>query len=149
MRRIHNDQQRMNLIRDLSSLELPFRIEIFSGERSMSQNALSHVWYGELGKQDKSRSNRGWRQFCKLHFGVPILRVSSEKFRDAWDNLIKNRLTYEEKLALMDWWPVTSLMDHKQMAEYLTEMQMHFAERGIVLTGLDRGESDYPEARRA
>jgi hypothetical protein len=55
-------------------------------------------------------------------------------------------LPYELKLELMDWWPVTSLMTPAEMARFLTAVQEHFARKRIILTGLDRGEGQYPEA---
>ena len=146
MKTITNDLQRMTLVREISSMALPFRVEIHEAGRSLEANALSHVWYGEIGKRDPEYNTVQARRFCKLHFGVPILRGQSDKFRAAWDGMIKARLTYPEKLELMDWWPVTSLMDRSQMREYLTAMQDHWQQRGVMLTGLDRGHAEYPEA---
>lgn len=146
MRLVSNDLQRMTLIREISSLPLPFRIEIHEAGRSLEANALSHVWYGEIGKRDPEHNAITARRFAKLHFGVVILRSESEEFRAAWDRMIKPRLSYEEKLDLMDWWPVTSLMDRAQMRQYLTAMQDHWYLRGVMLMGLDRGHDQYPEA---
>ena len=39
-------------------------------------------------------------------------------------------------------------MSRDEMSHYLTAVQAHFAERGILLSGLDRGEQAYPEARK-
>ncbi len=147
--RVTNEHQRANLVRHIMAEEMPFRAQVLPTERSLDQNSLSHVWYGEIAKRDKQYNTITARRMCKLHFGVPIMRAGSDEFRQAWDGMVKARFTYEEKLALMDWWPVTSLMDRAQMTEYLTAMQAHFAEKGIVLTGLDRGAMSYPEAKRA
>lgn len=146
MKTITNDLQRMTLVREISSMPLPFRVEIHEAGRSLEANAISHCWYAEIGKRDPEFDTVSARRFCKLHFGVPILRGQSQKFRAAWDTMIKTRLTYPEKLELMDWWPVTSLMDRSQMREYLTAMQEHWHHRGVLLTGLDRGHEQYPEA---
>jgi len=126
----------------------PQRVEIrpLKQSRSLEQNALSHVWYGEIAKQGKEFSTVEARRFCKLTIGVPIMRAHSKEFRAAWDKLAKARFTYEEKLEVMDWWPVTSLMKEAQFTEYLTTMQQQFAGKGIHLTGLERGQEQYPEA---
>jgi hypothetical protein len=121
-------------------------IEPLDNARSLEQNALSHVWYGEIAKQGKEFSTVEARRFCKLTIGVPIMRAHSKEFRAAWDKLAKARFTYEEKLEVMDWWPVTSLMKEAQFTEYLTTMQQQFAGKGIHLTGLERGQEQYPEA---
>jgi len=121
-------------------------IEPLDNARSLEQNALSHVWYGEIAKQGKEFSTVEARRFCKLTIGVPIMRAHSKEFRAAWDKLAKARFTYEEKLEVMDWWPVTSLMKEAQFTEYLTSMQQQFAGKGIHLTGLERGQEQYPEA---
>lgn len=149
MKTIKTDIQRMALIREISSTPLPFRVDVRAGERTLDQNALSHVWYGQIAAQDKSFSVVSARRFCKLHFGVPSMRAHSAEFRQAWDSKIKARFTYSEKIELMDWWPVTSLMDKSQMRDYLTTMQAHFAEKGVRLEGLEPNYEQYPEVKRA
>lgn len=146
MKTIRSELERLAVIREVSALPLPFTVKVSSSDRSLSQNALSHVWYGQIAQQDRSMNTAQARRFCKLHFGVPIMRAQEESFRTAWDGMIKTRMSYPEKLMLMDWWPVTSLMDREQMGEYLTAVQEHYAQHGIVLTGNDRGMSEYPEA---
>jgi len=102
----------------------------------LRQNAIQHVWYAEVEKAGVETMIES-RRYCKLHFGVPILRGgetdASNKFRQAWDAMVKSRFSYEEKLALMDYFPVTSLMDHEQMSVYLAHMQQHYAGRGVQL----------------
>lgn len=152
MKTIRTEIERMTLVREISTLKLPFGAEIEPDARSLDQNALSHRWYGQIAKAGEY-DTVGARRFCKLHFGVPIMRAGEtklcENFRAGWDSLIKTRMTYPEKLGLMDWWPVTSLMDWKQMREFLTAIQTHFVEKGLILTGRDMGWDQLPEARRA
>mgnify|MGYP000889190550 CR=1 len=120
------------------------------GKRSLEQNALKDIWYREIEKQGREMSTRDARRLCKLTIGVPILRGGKskecERFRVFWDSAIKHKLSYEEKLAMMDYVPVTSLMTEAQMRSYLTTMQETFAGKGIRLTGLERGQEQYPEA---
>ena len=143
---IKSEPDRRNLIIDIVAKPLPFRVDLPSA-RSLDQNALSHVWYGEISKQCKEFSTDEARRFCKLQFGVPILRSESEPFRERWDRLVKPRFLYAEKLELMAWFPVTSLMGKTQMTQYLEAMQKHWAARGVVLMGLEHGAEQYPEAQ--
>jgi len=120
--------------------------------RSLDQNSLQHVWYSEIETQGREMSAGEARRFCKLTIGVPIMRGGDtplcDQFRKGWDGLIKSRLTYEEKLELMDWFAVTSLMNREQMRRYLDTVQRTFADKGVVLAGLEKGQDEYPEAKR-
>ena len=116
---------------------ITFAAPRIGADRSLSQNALSHVWFNYCDKMltDQVGDNR---RYCKLHFGVMIMRGEDEKFRALYDKAIKP-FDYETKLQIMDYWPVTSLMSREQMYRFLTAFQMHFASnRGLVLES--RGE---------
>lgn len=111
--------------------------------RSLDSNALSHVWYGEIAKA-RGESVEAIKCFCKLHFGVGIMRAESETFRMMYDKGIMNALTYEEKLKAMTIIPVTSLMNSEQMHWYLRDMQQTFAqEESIIL--ISPADSEYEE----
>jgi hypothetical protein len=102
-------------------------------DRSLPSNALSHVWYDYADKM-LSEQIGVTRRYCKLHFGVPIMRAESEDFRRKYDKVVKPH-DYETKLLeIMDILTVTSLMSREQMHRYLTAVQVHYAnERGLVL----------------
>ena len=100
--------------------------------RSLDQNAISHAWYEQLARELREDDIVGWKCYCKLHHGVPILRAEDEEFREAYDAVIK-RLTYEQKLIAMRHWPVTSIMTKQQLSKYLEAMQEDFARRGVRL----------------
>jgi len=101
-------------------------------DRTLSANALSHVWYNQAEKQLGQPIGTA-RAFCKLQFGVPILRGEDQEFRDTYDRAIKP-IPYELKLKIMAYFPVTSLMSREQMARYLTNVQVHFAaNEGVIL----------------
>ena len=108
-------------------------------DRGLTQNALSFVWYNFADKMLSEQINTT-RRFCKLHFGVPILRGEDEKFLAMYNKVVLSH-DYETKLEIMDYMPVTSLMSREQMTRYLNAMQVHYAqERGLVLESL--GEHD-------
>lgn len=110
------------------------RINIRSGQdRSLSQNALSHVWYGEVSRRLKEQTPEEVKCECKLRFGVPILRAEDEDFREMYDAAIRRHLTYEQKLRAMRYLPVTSLMTKNQLSRYLEAVQKEYADRGLAL----------------
>lgn len=103
-------------------------------QRSLTKNALSHVWYQQLDKTAFSDYAAGYaRCYCKAHFGIQ-LAAEDDDFREKYNNLIRQRFSYEEKLELMDWLPVTRLLTDDQMGRYLHTMQQVFAEGGYILT---------------
>jgi len=110
--------------------------------RSLSSNALSHVWYPEIARE-RGETPEQVRCECKLRFGVPILRAEDETFRLMYDQGIKNTFSYEDKRdKVMKILPVTSLMSSEQMNYYLRDLQMTMAqdENIILMTPM---ESEY------
>lgn len=112
------------------------RISFKTGKsRSALQNSHSHAWYGELARLLTEDDALGWKCFCKLTMGVPILRAEDPEFREFYDGSIKDSFTYEQKVAAMKYLPVTSLMTKKQLKAYEEAMQTHFRDKyGIELT---------------
>lgn len=106
-------------------------------DRSMDQQALAEVWYRQVSHELGEDTPEGVKCECKLRIGVPILRAGDEEFRAVWDEKFKHQLAYEQKVALMRWLPVTSLMTTEQMSEYLNTMQKEMARRGVVLESND------------
>lgn len=109
------------------------RVNIIAGvHRSLPQNAIGHVWYDQLERELPEDNALGWKCYCKLHHGVPILRSEDEQFRETYDAVIKP-LSYENKLKAMRCWPVTSLMNKEQKSRYLEAVQDDFLGRGVRL----------------
>ncbi|GEK48452.1 hypothetical protein HPA02_27350 [Bisbaumannia pacifica] len=103
--------------------------------RSWEQNKLQRKWCAEAAAQGDMTAEE-YRGFCKLHFGVPILRRDSEAFREVYDRLIRPR-DYAEKLELMQEpidSQVTRLMTAAQKTEYLDACWQHFTSLGFRLT---------------
>jgi len=103
--------------------------------RSTAQNRTQWQWFRDAEAQGDQKAWE-WRAYCKLHFGVPILRRDSVEYREKYDYILKP-LEYEKKLALMvepfDF-PVTSGMTVVQHSEYLDRVKIHFESLGFVLT---------------
>ena len=101
--------------------------------RSLDQNSISHAWYEQLARELKEEDELGWKCFCKLQFGVPLLRAEDAEFREFYDSSIRSNFTYEQKLQAMKYLPVTSLMTKAQLSKYLEAMQAHFIKQGVML----------------
>lgn len=120
-------------LRELWRAHKRLKVTVRTGEdRSLDQNALSHAFYEQVARELREDTAKGVKSFCKLHFGVPIMRAEDEDFRTAYDSAIKG-LTYEQKLAVMGILPVTSLMTRGQLSQYLEAVQRHYEGRGVRL----------------
>tara|TARA_R110000822_G_scaffold292440_1_gene414429 strand:- start:13 stop:441 length:429 start_codon:yes stop_codon:yes gene_type:complete len=109
------------------------RITVKTGkDRSSNYNALSHAWYAQIADELKDDDALGWKCHCKLHIGVPLLRAEDAEFREFYDNAIKG-LSYEQKLKVMKYLPVTSLMTNEQFGKYCKEMQSYFDDLDVHL----------------
>ena len=97
-------------------------------DRSIDQNSISHAWYQQIANELREETALGIKNYCKLHYGVPILRAENEEFRIQYDTVLKP-LSYEKKLMAMNFLPVTSLMTKDQLSQYLDAMQSGYAGR--------------------
>lgn len=96
--------------------------------RSLDQNALSFAWYEQVAEELREQTINQVRRENKLVVGVPILRAEEEDFRKVYDSSLK-MLPYEQKLELMDFIPVTSLMNTNQLSQYLEGMKERYKGR--------------------
>lgn len=125
--------QALGEVREAYRMHRYITVTIRAGKgRSIDQNAISFAWYEQLGRELREDDARGWRRYCKLHHGVPILRAEDADFREGYDAVIKP-LSYERKLIAMDHWPVSSLMTTPQLSKYLEAVQADFRLRGVFL----------------
>ena len=130
------------LLVNLDRQKLPFTVDIRKGKhRSVDQNKLQRLWLREIHEQTDGAfdSPEDVRGYCKLHFGVPIMREDSA-FRDGYDRIIKP-LSYESKLEIMKEpldFSVTRLMTTEQTTRYLDAIYKHFSDMGLRLTRPER-----------
>lgn len=126
-------QDTIGIIRELYVRHRYLKMNVTIGKaRSLDQNNISHAWYEQIARELREDDVQGWKCYCKLHIGVPILRLENEEFRTGYDASIKH-LTYEQKLKAMTFVPVTSLMTKPQLSAYLEAMQADFQKRGVQL----------------
>lgn len=105
-------------------------ITIFDARRrSGQQNMLQHAMYREIGKQLYGGDMEHAKAECKLTIGVPLLRASSEKFKELYDKNFKAGLSFERKLELMAIVDISSLLSISQANEYIGHIYDRYAEK--------------------
>lgn len=129
---LSSSQVRRNAVLAVMEAGDNMRVEIKPKGRTPAQNAFSHAWYEEISEAFPEDDELGWKCYCKLHHGVPILRAEDDEFRLAYDGTIKG-LTYEQKLLAMRVFPVTSRMNVGQLTKYANAVRDDFAARGLLL----------------
>lgn len=147
---VETEYERRQAIRFIEGHKLPMTIGIEAiGKRSARQNRLNRQWMLDIAGQMEGWSAEYTRGYCKLHFGIPILRADDEEFCREYDALVRP-LPYEHKLKLMmvpfDF-GVTRRMTTKQQTAYLDAVHRHFSEQGVSLT--DPGDLLFAGERRA
>jgi len=134
---VDTEQARDQLHKFIAGKNLPFTASITDGKhRTNDQNSLQRKWVLEISAQLGDRTPEEVRGYCKLHFGVPILRNENDVFKAEYDAVIMP-LPYEHKLKLMmvpfDF-GVTRIMTTRQKTDYLNAVHHHFSEQGLILT---------------
>ena len=133
--RIVNYVRSLPFQRDGKQVIYRVTIEELEPHKTEAQNAAQHVWYMEAARQLREYDAEGYRAYCKLHFGVPILRSASAEYREAYDRLIRP-LPYEQKMEMMRApidFPVTRGMTKKQLSEFLDATYQHLVGLGVRL----------------
>jgi hypothetical protein len=134
---IETDSDRKALMQHIKAHALPMTVSVTKGaKRTTKQNRLQRQWMLDIAAQLDGWTAEEARGYCKLHFGIPILRAEDEAFAAEYDAVIRP-LPYELKLKLMmvpfDF-GVTRLMSTKQQTAYLDAVHRHFSEQGVALT---------------
>lgn len=124
-----------NILQMVAAIEADGKTMVTIGnatnKRHKSQNRLMHFWYKYIAAFKEDETEKEIKALCKYHYGVPIMQ-QHEDFREAWETI--RYMEYEQLLKLLEvLFPVTSLMNVKEGAEYLTAMQRGMAEQGIIL----------------
>tara|TARA_R110000787_G_scaffold35625_1_gene91341 strand:+ start:4822 stop:5292 length:471 start_codon:yes stop_codon:yes gene_type:complete len=127
------------LFKMLNEFEFDFPLDVqikkARNDRTLLQNRTQWQHYRDAARQGDQTAEE-YKCYCKLRFGVPILRRDSEAYREKYDRIIKP-LGYEKKLELMATpfdFPVTSAMSVRQHSEFLEKTANHFIGLGFTLT---------------
>lgn len=137
---IESEYERRMLLKFIEGQKLPLTVTVQAvGKRSAQQNRLNRQWMLDIEAQLDGWTAEYARGYCKLYFGIPILRNEDEEFCREYDAVVRP-LPYEAKLKLMmvpfDF-GVTRKMTVKQQTAYLDAIHQHFSEQGVVLTNPD------------
>ena len=117
-------------------------------DRTLDQNALWHSLYQRIAEMTQMGDLEDVRRYCKLHFGVVIMRRDDEDFRRGWAQMFL-ALEYEKKLELMgpcalfgpDGFPVTRLFNRRQGIEYTNKVVDEFRAKGVFFDDLLKEEA--------
>ncbi len=112
-------------------------------DRTLDQNALWFSLYERIAQMTQIGDVDDARRYCKLYFGVPIMRAADADFRDGWNRMFLH-LEYEQKLELMgpcsifgpDGFPVTRLFNRAQGIAYTDRIVEEFTRRGVFFGDL-------------
>ena len=137
----HSKQKCIDDIKSLDE-DAKWLVEIKKHNRSEMQNRTCFMWYREIAKAKGDETATDVRAYCKLHYGVPILREDNDDFREDYDQIVRP-LSYENKLKIMveplDL-PVTRIMSVDQMQRYMEEVEKYGYSFGVELTIPNEGE---------
>lgn len=141
---MRTEHDRETVIKVLRARDLPSTVEIIKGApRSIEQNNLQRKWLVEAQLQG-DQSAEEYRAYCKLHFGVAIMKFESPAWAQAYDRIIKP-LDYSQKLEMMAEpmdFPVTRCMSTKGKTKYLEQMYEYLTAKGFALTDPDRQQQE-------
>lgn len=137
-----------DFVRFIRQLARPFTVEWVQGrDRSKDQNALQWLWATEVAHQLGDRTPDEVQRVWKLRHGVPILREDSAEFRETYDTMIRP-LPYQGKVAVMQFFGITSEMKVGQMVRYLDAVQRECLEQGLRITDPDPALASYQSRYR-
>ena len=113
-------------VRELFKRKRYLTIKIVAGKhRSLSLNALSHIWYAKVAKDEGEYDEEEVKCLCKYNKGLGILRGDDEDFNE-YCVMVIDHLPYENKVLAMRYIPVTSMMNNEQMMRYMIAVQANY-----------------------
>lgn len=97
--------------------QFPIEIKKFEPRRSDRVNRTTHMWYLEMSEQDSQYDALGWKNYCKLTYGVDILMADTEfaEFHAA----ALAPFDYESQMKRIQFIDVTSIMNRSQAKSYM------------------------------
>jgi len=110
---------------------------IFSDKRSLSQNALLHVWYGQIAKHYGDRSALDVKGEVHRDLGLHI-RLRDPQFNWVWQRT-GALLDFEKqaKILASGVFDFSSAMSVKELSEYMDEISRFYEAKGVRLTHPD------------
>ena len=121
----------------------PYPFRICDGEgRSLSQNALIHLWFGEIAKQREDMTLDQVKGEMHRRFGLSIRRQDA-RFDWVWKQCGADDWPYEQQCRFLasGVLNVSSGMTTKELKQYLDALEHHAREQGWILTMPKEGVS--------
>lgn len=134
-RTIHTDEDWTKFLAFMGDMHPPYRITVMKGEgRSLDQNALLHLWLGEIATQSPDMNLIDIKGQCHRKYGLPI-RLQDPQFAWVWERT-GAKMNYEQQCAFLvsGVMNVSSGMTTKQLTEYLDAMEKDYRAKGFRLT---------------
>jgi len=132
----HSMTQAISEIKTLYAKKKYVRINITAGrDRSLEQNRLFHDWIQQLTVQGGEFTFDGYRNFCRLHFFVPVLISENDQFASLWWSLFdkeksraKDSIQYCTQMQFVATIEgISSICTTAQFSMALQEMQKHYS----------------------
>jgi len=101
----------------------------YKKNRSSEQNALMHKWFSIKAKQQFT-DDIYEKNLAKYRFGCPILIRDDNEFSRFVDKALKH-LSYIDRVSAMEYVPITSLMNTKQLTEFLENFERDAIQQGV------------------
>ena len=116
------------------------KVRFIEQDRTSDQNTMAFALYRQISEQLEDQSINDIRAECKLIVGVGLLRKSDEDFH-AFYSMGLQHLTHHQKLAAMEFIPVSSLMSKAVFSEYLDEIIRKYSAAGLSLINPSEAKS--------
>lgn len=126
----------ISTIKSMRAKSKYLRVTIATGrDRTEDQNSVFHSWVQQLTVEGGEMTFNEYRNFCRLHFFVPVLIASDVGFADLWWSLFdkekskrKDADQYRTQLHLVGQITgITSKCTTIQFNTAMDNMQKHFA----------------------
>ena len=128
------DSELQALIEYLRHVSMPFTVTVSAGKiRTYKQNALVHMWFGEIAKQ-KNESPEWVKCECKAWCGIPILRAEDVIFAEWYAKTIARIADIRERIEALQYVPCTSIMTTEQLGRMCDAVFRKYTQEGVILT---------------
>lgn len=108
-------------------------VRLNSNKRTLSQDALCHAWYADIGKEQGLEPEEV-KSYCKYNYGIAMLSEDTDLVE--YINMIRDKIrpmSYEDRLKFMTYVKVTSLMSTAMHAAYMLKIQLFYGQKGLNL----------------
>lgn len=107
-------------------------LQLMEADRTTAQNAMFYALYRDIAAAMQDKSLVEVKRECKLRYGVAIRKGGDPEWAAFYNEAIKP-MTYEQKLMLMDDYPITSKFTKDQASEYIDTILSEYAKIGVPI----------------